>query len=124
MNMEKTNEPKLTSYITGFVLSVILTLAAYFVVQIHVNSEHSIISHAILIPTILALAVVQLVIQLIFFLHLGSRSGGRTQLAIFIATIMLVLLIVIGSIWIMDHLNYNMTPDQVNQYMQDQQGGF
>ncbi len=121
--MENNNHSTI-SYVVGYVLSILLTLAAYLVVQIHVSSEHSVISHAVLIPTILALAVIQLIVQLIFFLHLNAKEGGRSQLGIFLATIGLVLIIVIGSIWIMDHLNYNMTPAQVDQYMQQQQGGF
>lgn len=110
--------------IAGFVLSILLTLGAYIIVQIHVNSEHSVISHAVLIPAILALAVAQLIVQMLFFLHLGDESGPRWRLAAFISTIVFVLIIVVGSIWIMNHLNYNMTPAQIDQYMQDQQGGF
>lgn len=114
----------LASYVIGFVLSILLTLAAYMVVYIHVNANHEIISHTVLISTVLVLAVTQLIVQLIFFLHLTSGSGRGWRIGIFISTLMLVLIIVIGSIWIMNHLNYNMTPAQIDQYMQDQQGGF
>ena len=115
----------LKSYITGFALSIVLTLVAYFIVQLQVSSGYSIISHALLIPAILMLAIVQLVVQLFFFLHLNfGADGERWKAAIFISTFAFVLLIVVGSIWIMGHLNYNMTPAQVNQYMNDQQGGF
>jgi len=118
----------LISYIVGFSSSLVLTLAAYDLVRIHISSEHSMVSHEVLIPAILALAVLQLIIQLIFFLHLNfGRSGSsddRWKMGIFISTIAFVLLIVFASLWIMNHLNYNMTPAQVNQYMQDQQGGF
>ncbi len=116
---------KLKSYLIGFILSLALTLAAYVVVQIHVASEHSIISHAVLIPTIFALAFVQLAVQPFYFLHLSFTAGaGRWKAAMFVSTFALVLLVVVGSLWIMNHLNYNMTPARVNQYMQDQQGGF
>ncbi len=109
----------------GFALSILLTFTAYVVVFIHVNAAHEAISHEVLIPTILALAMAQLVVQLFFFLHLGfGTRGERWKLGIFISTFALVLIVVVGSIWIMNHLNYNMTPSQVNQYMQDQQGGF
>ena len=110
------------SYVTGFILSIVLTLAAYFIVQIHVASEHSVISHAILIPAILILAVAQLLVQLFFFLHIGHETGPRWNLAILLSTVVLILIIVVGSIWIMNNLNYNMTPQQIQQYMIDQSG--
>jgi cytochrome o ubiquinol oxidase operon protein cyoD len=115
----------LALYSIGFLFSLLLTLAAYIVVQVHVSSAHSIISHEFLISTILVLAFIQLGVQLFFFLHLDfGNSGNRWKLGIFISTFALVLLVVVGSLWIMDHLNYNMTPAQIDQYMQDQQGGF
>ena len=120
--IENQENGTLVSYITGFVLSALLTIAGAIIVNIHISSEHSVISHAVLIPTVLALAFVQLIVQLIFFLRLGSGAGGRWKAAIFFSTLILVLIIVIGSIWIMDHLNYNMTPAEMSQYMQDQQG--
>jgi cytochrome o ubiquinol oxidase operon protein cyoD len=110
------------SYLTGFVLSIILTLAAYFAVQAHVKSEHSVISHEVLIPLILGLAVVQLLAQLFFFLHLGKESGPRWNLAVLISTLVLILIIIAGSLWIMNHLNYNMTPQEINKYLIDQSG--
>jgi cytochrome o ubiquinol oxidase operon protein cyoD len=109
-------------YVSGFILSLLLTLAAYVVVQIHVASEHSIISHEILIPTILSLAVLQLMVQLFCFLHLGQETGPRWNLAALLSTLALILIIIIASIWIMDHLNYNMSPRQMNQYIIDQSG--
>lgn len=112
------NEETLKSYTIGFILSLVLTLVAYDVVVDHFFSGWG------LVFVILALAMAQLVIQLVFFLHLASEFGGRWKLAIFLSTVSLVLIIVIGSLWIMNHLNYNMTPAQMNQYMQDQQGGF
>ncbi len=111
-------------YVTGFVLSILFTLAAYVVVEIHVGSEHSIISHEVLIPAILGLAFVQFIIQLVFFLHLGEESGPRWKLAVFLSTFALVLVVVVGSLWIMNHLNNNMTPVQIDQYLQNAQGGF
>ena len=96
------------SYLTGFILSVILTLAAYFAVTNHA-------SNALLI--ILALAVVQLVVQLVFFLHLNQGSDRHWNLTVFFSTVSIILILVIGSIWIMNHLNYNMTPGDMNTYM-------
>ena len=111
-------------YIVGYILSILLTLAAYWLIVLHINSQHRVISHDTLIVSILGLAILQLVVQLSAFLHLGSEGGPRWKLGLFVSTVMLVLIVVIASIWIMGHLNYNMTPTQINQYLQDQQGGF
>jgi cytochrome o ubiquinol oxidase operon protein cyoD len=114
----------LKSYIAGFIASIVLTLAAYFAV-VHPEYFHLPTSTAILVA-ILALAILQLIVQMLFFLHVGSEPGRNWKLTVFFSTLSLVLIIVIGSIWIMNHLNYNMmaSPTEMNQYIQDQQGGF
>lgn len=114
----------LTTYIAGYIASVALTIAAYFAV-VHPAYFNLSGSDAILVA-ILALAVVQLVVQLFFFLHLGFVGNERWKMAAFLATVGLVLIIVVGSIWIMSHLNYQMmaSPAEMNQYIQNQQGGF
>lgn len=104
------------SYITGFVLSLILTIGAYFLVASQTVSDN------LLIVFILVLAIIQLIVQLFFFLDLGRDPKSRLNLTFFIITLSIVLLIVVGSIWIINHLNYNMTPKQMNQYVQSQDG--
>ena len=94
------------SYITGFILSLAFTLAAYFAVVNH-------FPNALII--ILFLAIAQLVIQLLFFLHVGQEQGPRWNLAVLLSTLGVVLIVVIGSLWIMNHLNYNMTPMEMDQ---------
>lgn len=112
---------KIASYCIGLLLAAILTLIAYILTKIHVSSYHEVISHAVLIPSILILAFVQMCVQLLFFLHVANKSS-RWNLVFFVMTLVGVLTIVIASIWIMYHLNYNMTPVQINQYIQDQSG--
>jgi len=113
-------EGNLTSYITGFVLSVVLTLGSYFLVtSIGVNW-----SHQVLIGVVLTLALIQLFVQLVFFLHLLHESKPRWNLMFLIAFFSTVFLVVVASIWIMQHLNHNMMPADIMNYVQDQQGGF
>lgn len=102
------------SYLTGFVLSIALTLVAYFAV---VNHYH------IAALAILVLAIIQLLVQMIFFLHLGKGEDATWNLVVFFSATAIILILVIGSIWIMNHLNYNMTPQDINNYMNDQGGG-
>ncbi len=91
--------------ITGFIASLLLTLAAYWVL---VTPES--FSTKMTISILLVLAVLQGAVQAICFLHLSMDKKARWNLAIFISTLSIILTILIGSIWIMHHLNYNMMP--------------
>lgn len=92
------------SYIVGFVLSLLFTFIPYYLVTNHVMSGTS------LLVAILGIAVVQMIIQIVFFLHLGREKGPRWQLVFFVSTVGIILVVVVGSLWIMNHLHYNMTP--------------
>lgn len=117
----------LRSYITGFVLSLALTLGAAWLVSASIKSAgsgHAIFTPDMLIGILLALAIVQLFVQLIFFMHLADESGPRWKLGGLISAVGIILIVVIGSIWIMNHLNYNMmaSPADMNAYIQSQDG--
>jgi cytochrome o ubiquinol oxidase operon protein cyoD len=111
----------LKSYVIGFLLSVLLTLAAFFIV-LYPKVFH--MGYSTIVPAILILAIIQLFVQLIFFMHLANETGTRWRLVIFISTVGIILIVVVGSIWIMNHLNYNMmaSPSEMNQYIQSQDG--
>ena len=93
----------LKNYITGFLLALILTLLAYFLVTQKIYTSYNQI-----IAIISGLAIVQLFVQLIFFLHLGRESKPRWNVTVFVFAAIVVVIIVVGSIWIMNNLNYNM----------------
>lgn len=93
-----------STYITGFILSIILTLLAYFMV-----TQKLYTSVGQVIAIIAGLAIVQLFVQLIFFLHLGRESKPRWNVTVFVFAAIVVLTVVFGSIWIMNNLNYNMS---------------
>ena len=103
-------------YVTGFASSLVLTVTAYLFVT------HHALSRRVLIGAIVALALVQFLVQLVFFLHLGRETKPRWKLAVFLFMIMVVLILVFGSLWIMTNLNYRMTPAQINTYMNNQSG--
>lgn len=113
--------PSYKSYISGFILSILLTLAAYFPVLKHVQTHHQAYSHSSLILFMLILAVVQLIVQSLLFLHVGKEGKPFWNSSIFLTTLSIVLIVVIASIWIMYHLNYNMTPQQQDQFIQSQE---
>lgn len=95
----------LTARVLGFVSSLVLTLTAFFLIKwpgfFHLDNKLAIIA-------ILILAVLQSMAQSIFFLNVLSEKGPRWNLAIFASTISIVIIVIVGSIWIMNHLNANM----------------
>lgn len=117
INQRQHSTAKYKSYIIGFLLSIITTVVAYALVVNNVWSTDK------LTYVILAIAVVQLAVQMVFFLHLGQ--GSRWKAATFYFTLLVVLIIVIGTIWIMNNLDYNMmhmSPDEMKAYMHKNQG--
>jgi cytochrome o ubiquinol oxidase operon protein cyoD len=105
--------PTYKSYIIGFIASLALTLGAYFVVTNHVVNAAAII---------LVLALAQLLVQLIYFLHLGKGEDGHWNVIALLSTFSIIAILVVGSVWIIGHLNHNMTQDQMMQYMMKSEG--
>jgi cytochrome o ubiquinol oxidase operon protein cyoD len=91
------------SYLKGFVLSVIFTLLAYFLVVEQVFSGWS------LLLSISGLAFIQAIVQLVFFLHLGSEPSPYWNLTSFLFMFLILVILVVGTLWIMYHLDYAMS---------------
>ncbi len=92
-------------YMTGFVLAVVLTAIPFWLVMGKVFPSP--VTTAIVI---LALGAVQIVVHMIYFLHMNTKSeGGWTMLAL-LFTLVLVVITLSGSLWVMYHLNENMMP--------------
>ena len=95
----------LGSYLIGFVLSVILTVIPFWLVM-----DGTILDKNMTAMAIMALAAVQVVVHMIFFLHMNGRAeGGWTMLSL-IFTLIVVVIMLAGSLWVMYHLNTNMMP--------------
>jgi cytochrome o ubiquinol oxidase operon protein cyoD len=101
-------------YAGGFVSSVALTLIAYWLVT------HGSASKNVLVAVLAVLAITQFIVQMVLFLHIGEERGTRWKLITAGMMLTVVLILVVGSIWIMNNLNYRMTPKQIMQYMQSQ----
>jgi cytochrome o ubiquinol oxidase operon protein cyoD len=96
-------------YLMGFLLCIVLTLAAYFLVV------EKLLSGMTLILAILGLGAIQMAVQLVFFMHLGSEyADGKPKhhwnFLVFFFMIMVLVIIVFGSLWIMYTLNYREMP--------------
>lgn len=89
----------LSSYLIGLLCSLVLTSASFFLVFTKV------ISGVPLIFTIVTFALVQAILQLIFFLHLGQEAKPRWETMVCGFMILVLVIIVLGSLWIMYNLN-------------------
>ncbi len=97
----------LRSYLAGFGLSVLLTAIPFVLVMTGALDSKEATAIAIA-----AFAAVQIVVHMVYFLHMNARSeGGWTMMAL-IFTLILVVIALAGSMWVMYHLNANMMPGQ------------
>lgn len=96
------------SYITGFGLSLGLTLAAFGLAKVQADSQGAAYPMITAVGVLAVLAIIQLVVQLIFFFHLGREPKPRLNTVSFLFMLMVVGIIAFGSLWIMYNLNYNM----------------
>lgn len=112
----------LNAYLSGFILSIALTFGAYAIVQAHTGSGNEVLAQPTVLITILFFAVVQLIVQLYFFLHLGEEAKPRWRLLTLFLAVTTVLIVVIGSIWIMANLDYHMSGSQetIDKYIKSQ----
>ena len=106
---EGASHSTLKGYVTGFVLAVILTAIPFWIVMGNVFEKSSTTA-----LVVLGFAAVQIVVHMIYFLHMNTKSeGGWTMLAL-IFTIVLVVITLAGSLWVMYHLNTNMMPGEMD----------
>jgi len=93
------------SYLTGFCLSVVLTAVPFWLVMAKVLP-----SSGITALVILGFAMAQIVVHMVYFLHMNTRVEGGWSMLALLFTGVLVLIMLSGSIWVMYHLNTNMMP--------------
>ena len=100
---------RLATYAIGLALAVLLTLASFWVAKTDLIYGPG-------IPVALAtLAVAQMGIHLVFFLHLTTAPDNTNNVLALAFGVLIVALVVIGSVWIMAHLNLNMAPMSAHQ---------
>jgi cytochrome o ubiquinol oxidase operon protein cyoD len=100
-------------YVTGFVLSVVLTAIPFWLVMAKVFE-----SSTVTIFVILAFAMVQIYVHMVFFLHMTSKAEGGWAWMSLIFMLVLLVIMLSGSIWIMHHLQTHtmpLTPEQVRK---------
>ena len=102
-------------YWIGFILSVLLTAPAFALVMSGIITDPRVTA-----GIVMALAMVQIVVHMHYFLHMSTKSeNGWTMLAL-IFTVIIVVIVIAGSLWVMYHMNLNMMP---GMQMEQSSGG-
>lgn len=96
----------LRGYVTGFLLSVVLTAIPFWLVMNDVLGNSTLTAIVIML-----FAAAQIVVHMVYFLHMNGRSEGGWSMMALIFTIIIVFIALSGSLWVMFHLNANMMPD-------------
>jgi len=92
-------------YVIGFLLSVLLTAIPFALVMTNAFADTRITAGIVMIC-----AVVQIVVHMIYFLHMNTKSESGWTLMALIFTVVLVVIVLSGSLWVMYHMNLNMMP--------------
>ncbi|MFZ6722282.1 cytochrome o ubiquinol oxidase subunit IV [Undibacterium sp. Ji49W] len=100
----------LKSYTKGFLLAVILTAIPFWLVMGKVFDKSSTTG-----LVLLAFAAVQIVVHMVYFLHMNTKSEGGWSMLALLFTGMLVFIMMSGSLWVMYHLNHNMMPGMMHE---------
>lgn len=98
----------LGSYLTGFGLAVVLTAIPFWLVMNHVFADNR-----MTVVAIMGLGAIQIIVHMIYFLHMNTRSEGGWTILALIFTAVLLFITLTGSLWVMYHLNVNMMPMSV-----------
>lgn len=92
-------------YVIGFILSVVLTAIPFWLVMADPLGDRALTGGIVVI-----FAAVQIVVHMIFFLHMNTKSEGGWNMLALLFTVVLVVIVLSGSLWVMHHLNTNMMP--------------
>lgn len=94
----------LQSYRIGLILALLLTAASFWTVMSGTASSSTAVAGVV------GFGLVQIVVHLVFFLHMNGSSAQRWHLITFLFATLVIVILVGGSLWIMYHLNHNMMP--------------
>ncbi len=97
-------------YLIGLGFASLLTITSFIVSR----------TGLVWVPSIpialFVLAVAQMGVHLVFFLHITTGPDSVNNVMALAFGVLIVMLVIIGSLWIMEHLNHNMLPmDRIMQ---------
>src|SRR5215831_5729261 len=105
---------RVLGYVIGLGLAVLLTATSFFIAGTDLVWQPS-------IPVaIIVLAIAQMGVHLVFFLHITTGADNTNNVLALAFGVLIVLLVVVGSAWIMTNLNDNLMPSQEHMNLQMQ----
>jgi len=99
-------------YLIGLALSVVATAVAFFL------SGTSLVWQPSIPAALIVLAIAQMGVHVVFFLHITTRPDSVNNVMALTFGVFVVFVLIVGSVWIMTHLNYNMLPMERLMQMQ------
>ncbi|WP_102829857.1 cytochrome o ubiquinol oxidase subunit IV [Bartonella bovis] len=102
---DKTHNPSTGSYLVGFILAVFFTLGSFIPVMYGLLDSWAVSTKVIYL---IGMALIQIVVQIVFFLHLNSGPDAKWNWITLWFAAMCVFIIIGGTWWAISHLNYNM----------------
>jgi cytochrome o ubiquinol oxidase operon protein cyoD len=97
----------LLGYLIGLFLATLITAVAFFIAGTNLVWGPS-------IPiALVVLAIAQIGVHLVFFLHITTGPDNTNNVLALAFGVLIVMLVIVGSLWIMTNLNHNMTPMQM-----------
>jgi cytochrome o ubiquinol oxidase operon protein cyoD len=102
------------AYVIGLALALILTGVSFWVA-----STSSLWGPGVAVGLVV-LAIAQMGVHLVFFLHITSGPDNTNNVLALAFGVLIVFLVMVGTIWIMAHMNANMgvSPELMNLQMQ------
>jgi cytochrome o ubiquinol oxidase operon protein cyoD len=101
---ERESTASILSYTVGLGLAIVATIASFAV------SQTSLLWPPGISVGLIVLALAQIGVHLVFFLHLGSGHDDTNNILALAFGVLIVFLVIAGSIWIVANLNTNMMP--------------
>ncbi|CDO46157.1 cytochrome O ubiquinol oxidase [Bartonella henselae] len=101
----ETHNPSTSSYLFGFILAVFFTLGSFIPVMYGMMDSWAISTKVVYL---IGMAIIQIIVQIIFFLHLNSGPDAKWNLSALWFAAICVFVIIGGTWWAISHLNYNM----------------
>lgn len=103
-HLDRAPHGSLRGYITGFLLSVVLTAIPFALVMTGTLDKN------VTLILILAMAVVQIFVHMVYFLHMNMKVEDGWSMMALIFTVVFVIITLAGSMWVLYHMNANMMP--------------
>ena len=102
------------AYVIGLALALILTGVSFWVA-----STSTLWGPGVAVGLVV-LAIAQMGVHLVFFLHITSGPDNTNNVLALAFGVLIVFLVMVGTIWIMAHMDANMAPDPAMMNLQMQ----